>query len=1558
MQIFNQIPEEIQAGCQEQLNAILSSRFLEMPKISFVEMFNRDTQFMNEYLSYAESEQAAYAYFDKTIEKHNQTVEKAKKRFKKDRGSFYFAKNTLNEMKRHKLEHEKHQQQIKDLEENRAYFESLISSDSEWKSFKIGIKKENHAILESTKTKWRAQLFFGRYTYLDIIKTYDHLSTYEKQIKFWQETLFGQVSTPELKVFSETCENNQKKIRELKQAICCSLALRLEYAIKEHDLSLDRPLDWLESTLNIKTNSTFISRAYLSINDLHKVLSILKANTLSLYQDFLTQLDKAKDGFNYLIPYKICDQNFIPNIMLPYYVKANGVSPVHSYIVLELNTLDRCFNDLNERIKKNELDSIQALIAEPGFSGLLGLSEKIESEKARIEQLKPYNITSTISYYTRIGNQYQTSVYLQKWKDILVDFDEKYKKNSAQLAKFVSQKIEKDIFKNLEYNAFDFPPETLHTFKLFIDKYGDEEDKKTIKNLYNPIEVFKRFDLIKDYISAKKIKINEDKVKALLCFAQLYWAPEKTKAIETIMALLDKEGFPNNKEEEDKFINKIIPLFSQENAKTEALAFLKDFIEKYLSKTVESSYEPAYAFILRFHPALGVLWTTEREAQMEQKYKNLCEIFSGVNKDFFDSKKVINDIQLLHTHDLNKKTTYIKGLLTFVESYVKSDKGDNNLLVQAVYLLSQYYPEKKDWVIICIEKRLKYLIKDNNWIFNEQDMTWFGQIIEVEEILIKTIDLLDTADLFENQEKIQHWLKKYGSEKAIEHYFLKKIDISLSTKNWKILKNTVAEISDWLGLAQMHRPVLTLVCTQDKLVKLYQDYFEPYHDGEWNSQYQYFTEWLSIDKTKIFTCRSRLKWFENLIENKIKLDSEKQGRNVLDLRIHRLNQAIPKVDTSLSAFYGSENLVTIIKLIRAKIARFDIDFGEERQLIIKKYLSDREIELIPEGHLANQELEIYQNFSKLWEEIVRGNLESSVAIHQLIMVDLNAIRGLTEATERVKFFERKLEQVKEQTERLYKESLYAHFYLNQPEDIVLQQIYIRIFGQKNLEILSKATGSLNEIYHHLAQLKENLAQENWLSITFDMELPSKIGALASSHHITEITNELVESVKTLDSKDRTKLMVESYVRLIQNNYATLEAKNIDEKNIKEFNQEQENTTALAKKNITDLLGKLKQCDSMSEMIDYFSKKNSFRNILITYIQTEQAEQLQSYIEIQLQSFLEGACPKEYSGYQEKWQKNYHDLKHWAGLRALADFIQEKLNKKSGIEKMQKKIMLPAEPLELLTEENQKKCFSCAVFIRHFGTIEQQQVLDDWLDDKMTEQRKMMMQFLSTPETKPFLNFVEKIVDLTGTSVQKKQQSRLVEQKRTVGIRQASLAETFNEYLLAFDKQIFSYFTEVLKCDEAAFLRLVENFKSKVNLDDIELKAIVIQLGLLQTEKPTDQTKTLLFKYKTTIAPSKNDAIKFLFALKFSAKLHEMAKTCADSNLFTPTAIKESLTQLFEQAKFKKDKTDKDGSKKTQFTECVQKSIDLIDKYFINFNQNSSQTEKFSRKTQMIKKQLS
>ena len=215
MQIFNQIPEQIQASCQEQLAVILSSRFQEMPKGSFIEMFNRDTYFMNEYLSYAESEQASYACFDKTIEKHNQTIEKANKRLKKDRGSFYFAKNTLNEMKRHKIEHEKHQQQVKDLEENRSYFESLINSDSEWKSFKMGVKKENHPLLEATKIKWRAQLFFSRYTYLDIIKTYDHLNIYEKQIKFWQEALFGQVSTPALKSFSDICEYNQKKISSL-----------------------------------------------------------------------------------------------------------------------------------------------------------------------------------------------------------------------------------------------------------------------------------------------------------------------------------------------------------------------------------------------------------------------------------------------------------------------------------------------------------------------------------------------------------------------------------------------------------------------------------------------------------------------------------------------------------------------------------------------------------------------------------------------------------------------------------------------------------------------------------------------------------------------------------------------------------------------------------------------------------------------------------------------------------------------------------------------------------------------------------------------------------------------------------------------------------------------------------------------------------------------------------------------------------------------------------------------------------------------------------------------
>ena len=441
----------------------------------------------------------------------------------------------------------------------------------------------------------------------------------------------------------------------------------------------------------------------------------------------------------------------------------------------------------------------------------------------------------------------------------------------------------------------------------------------------------------------------------------------------------------------------------------------------------------------------------------------------------------------------------------------------------------------------------------------------------------------------------------------------------------------------------------------------------------------------------------------------------------------------------------------------------------------------------------------------------------------------------------------------------------------------------------------------------------------------------------------------------LESKDRIKLMTAAYVRVIQNSYATLEAKNKDEENIKEFNKEQENTGDFSKKNIINLLDKLKQCDNLHEATEFFSKKNSLRNILFTHVQAEQIEPLQRYIEIQLQGLLEGVCPKEYSCHQEKWEKNCNDIKHWAGLKVLTDFIQDKLNQKNCVEKIQRKIILPAESLDLLTEESQKKCVSSAVFMRHFGTIEQKKILDDWLGCKITEQRKMMMQFLSNPETKPFLQFVEKMVDFVGNPEQKKQQSRLAEQKRTVGIRQASLAESLNEYLLAFDKQIFSYFINYLKCNETAFLCLVEKLKVKFNLNEevklnkfiknAELKPIAIQLGLIQAEKPTEQTKIVLFKYKTTIMPSKNDAIKFLFALGFSVKLHDMAKGYADSSVFTPTVIKESLTKIFEKVKFKKDKMDKDGFKQTHFIESVQNSIDLVDKYFTNSNQNASQLSK-------------
>ena len=64
---------------------------------------------------------------------------------------------------------------------------------------------------------------------------------------------------------------------------------------------------------------------------------------------------------------------------------------------------------------------------------------------------------------------------------------------------------------------------------------------------------------------------------------------------------------------------------------------------------------------------------------------------------------------------------------------------------------------------------------------------------------------------------IHFWLKKYGSTKVIEHYFLKKLEVVLQSNNWEALRVTVAEMSEWLELKIQHKPAFTLPENQQAL---------------------------------------------------------------------------------------------------------------------------------------------------------------------------------------------------------------------------------------------------------------------------------------------------------------------------------------------------------------------------------------------------------------------------------------------------------------------------------------------------------------------------------------------------------------------------------------------------------------------------------------------------------------------------------------------------------------------------------------------------------------------
>ncbi len=713
-----------------------------------------------------------------------------------------------------------------------------------------------------------------------------------------------------------------------------------------------------------------------------------------------------------------------------------------------------------------------------------------------------------------MGTTYQFDQALLTWKEILKRIENQCKTKASEIAQFISQNIEKDLFRNLQYNLFEFPAETLHAFQIFIEKYGDLEDKKVISNLCSPTYVFSKFDLIKERLNTSKIEINDDTVQALLQFSKLYWPAEQVKAIETLTNLLEGEDFPKSVEEDSKFVKKILPMFTGDNPRKELLAFLMSFSENYLSKIADPGNDSIYRFLLRFHPKLAELWTNEREKEIEQKYTQICQLFSEMTLLDFNSENAANCIGLLNSHDQRKKTDYINSLTVFLQGYVENYKGESNILGASIYALYQYNPDNFCYLSQVIEKRIEYLVKQNVEL-DDQDMDWFYQMrnnpelnqvildaleknykgkypnlinifmvntdmkifesiftkyvsrhflklkdkeIEsfmdsisllpsskpykaaIDQVLMKTIEKLRGPYYFQCQERIQFWLKKHGSFEVIEHYFLTSLDIALTSHNWDALKVVVNEISTWLGLAQKHKAAFFIPENQTKLYTLYQKFFDAYHGTEWNSQYQYLTEWISCPQTEALTQSSRVKWFDNFILGKIEPNKKLENIKSIDIKIHEANQSIPKIESSLSDFYGTDNIPKIISVIREKISIFNSNTSKEVLEIISKYLSEREIKALPEGYLAYQEFEIYQKFVKLWDAISQYHFKESIQLYKILMVDFKAISRLSHSHDvsgkntglstRAQYFQNKLTQLKDSVDLLFKQNLFNQFYLS------------------------------------------------------------------------------------------------------------------------------------------------------------------------------------------------------------------------------------------------------------------------------------------------------------------------------------------------------------------------------------------------------------------------------------------------------------------------------------------------------------------------------------------------
>lgn len=1680
MQIFKKIPGEIKTGCQRYLNDLLKTQYEHQVEKNFVDIFNHDTDLIQQYLSYTDSEQATFTKFDKAQDKYNETIIKAKKRWEKNNQSFYVAKNTMHEMSIHKKEFEKCKESIEKLEENKNQFELFLTTKFSWEDIRNVFKlKNNLPYYEQIKIKWEAQSIFARYSYEDMLKAYDHIIIYEKQLNFWISLLSDQVYTDESKQFLALCQYNFEKTSELKQAMADTISLRINHALNLNNLSIDSPTGWIESALGMSMDLNLAPLSQLAISDLPKVMSILKSKSPNLYRDFLQALSQKTQTEEWLIPY-ICDQdNFIPIEISEQVPKSNMYFSNENQIVLQMNTLKVCVDELLENLKNQKFGPIQELVNHSGFKGILELGKVIADEMLRAEKSKPNKFSLNLSYYSSLGSAYQTEIFLNKWQAMLEKIKNEYDKKAAIIAKVITQTIEDSIFRDLKYNLFEFPASALNVFKDYIEQYGDEQDKKTMFNLFTPTYVISKFDLIKEHVNTSKIEIDDDKVQALFQFAKLYWPHSQVKAIEVLINLLEGEGFPNSVEEDAGFVKKIMPIFVGENAKKELLGFIKNFSENYLSKITEPANDSVYRFLLRFHPVLADLWTKEREDQIEKKYTEIGELFSNMSLKNIDLNKVVSNISLLNTHDKKKNTLYILSLSVFIESYISQYKGESNILGEALYALYKYNPENLAFLEKAIEKRIQYLIKKYKPL-DDQDMAWFFQMrkdpditdmilnileknykgfadnminmllvnpdsklfsvifskyvlhnflrLEQNQIdslmdtvsllsknetnqaiidgsLIKAIDILQGSDYFKSTEQIHFWLRKYGTTKMVEHYFLKKIEVVLQSNNWDALKITVAEISEWLGLKVQHKPVFTLAENQQALFKLYHDNFESYHQEKWDSQYQYLTEWLSAPETKIMTQLSRVKWFESFVNEKIKFNKALDNFKLIDLNIHQGNQSIPKVDMSLSEFYGTQNMDKIISLIQHKMSNFDPEISVEVYEIINRYLSEREIKSIPEGYLAYQQFEIYQKFYKLWKAIVELNFDDAILFYRKIMVDSKAINRLSQPNgfsplknnlcDRGRFFQDKLAQVKSSMNILYKQNLYNKFYLNIPQDQKLQDIYIQIFGEQEIASLISLSEDSKGVYAHFNELKDNLSQGKWNLVKFDLNIISKFKVVVPTEKMNIIIQELIGPTKTLGSHDRL-MSILAYTRLIKNEYIDDIDRTNDVETVKLFNHEQENISIYTKKVTAAMISKFKHCHNMSEMGKFFSKDNTFRSILLTHIDSEHFGQLQHFLVLQLKGLFDGNCPKEYLSVREKWEANILDLTHWQALSQMMGFVKAKYKTKKipnedgflnlaknsidiavkCFEELRSIFVLSCTQPECLQDiQNLKKeitlkqnsCIRAAIFIRFFGSDAQQNTLETWIDSIAAEQRKIMMKGILNETIEKTLNFVEKLIRFSGNEEQKIENDRLntewyiyhclegcLPQANTdevVGLRKATLEEAFHDYVPEFDKQLFRYFIDKFKCDEKGIFDYVKSCKIKFGSEYMieveqfiktgDLKSIIAKLKTLQVVVPQEEKQVLLFKYKSAVEPVKRDAIKFLFALGLSAKLHavthlftkqlkENPKTAV--NQFRPILIRQPLTDMLNKVKGKYDLG------KHQFMEGVEKSIDLERKYFIDWNQ--------------------